>query len=108
VVWSWTPVECLSALRRLEREGHLDAAGLRVCRDRLAELRCVWSEVTDHDSVRHRAERCLLVHPLRAADAGQLAAALILSDRLQISMAFATFDGRLGDAARKEGFRVVP
>lgn len=108
VVWSWTPVECLSALRRLEREGALDAAGMFEARGRLDELRRVWSEVADHDRVRARAERCLLVHSLRAADAGQLGAALVLTEGLGAALAFATFDVRLADAARREGFRILP
>jgi hypothetical protein len=33
VVWTWTPVECVSALSRLEREGLLDAPRLFACRE---------------------------------------------------------------------------
>jgi hypothetical protein len=40
-----------------------------------------WTEVADIEHVRERAERLLAVHPLRAADALQLAAALALCDK---------------------------
>jgi uncharacterized protein len=47
------------------------------------------------------------VHPLRAADALQLAAAYAGSDRRPTSLEFVTLDERLADVARKEGFSVV-
>ncbi len=106
-VWAWTPVECVSALRRLEREGRIDASGLREGRRRLDAMRAAWSEVRDLGAVAARAERCLLVHPLRAADAGQLAAALLLSERVSRSTAFVTLDRRLAEAARREGLEVL-
>ena len=105
-IWAWTPVECLSALSRLERDGALSNAGLWQARTRLEELRLVWTTVADLAAVSLRAERCLLLHPLRAADAGQLAAALVLSERLGRSLPLVTFDRRLGDAARREGLEV--
>ena len=106
-VWSWTPVECLSALRRLQREGRLGVADVRLGRARLDDLRSVWSEVGDHGAVATRAERCLLAHALTAADAGQLAAALVMSERLGRSVPFVTLDRRLAEAARREGLTVL-
>jgi len=106
-IWAYTPVECVSALCRLQRDGDLSEDGLWLARRRLDDLRRSWSEVTDLAAVTARAERCLLVHPLRAADAGQLAAALLLSERLEQSIAFVTFDRRLAEAARREGFEVL-
>jgi predicted nucleic acid-binding protein len=106
-VWAWTPVECLSALRRLEREGSLGAGAARRARARLEDLRGAWAETGDLPAVRARAERCLMRHPLRAADAGQLAAALLLSERLARPIPFVTLDRRLGEAARQEGLEVV-
>ena len=104
--WHWTPVECVSALRRRQREG-LPVAQVRRAQRQLELLRRVWTEVSAHDAVRLRAERCLRAHALRAGDAGQLAAALVLSERLGVAVAFVTFDGRLGDAADAEGFDVL-
>ncbi len=107
VVWAWTPVECLSALCRLQRDGALSEEGLWQAGRRLADLRRTWSAVNDLTAVSARAERCLLLHPLRAADAGQLAAALLLSERLAQAIPFVTFDRRLAEAARREGLEVL-
>jgi hypothetical protein len=45
---------------------------------------------------------------LRAADALQLAAALIVCDERPESLSFVCLDDRLREAARKEGFPVLP
>ena len=47
-------------------------------------------------------------HGLRAADAIHLASAIEVADGLAGSSVFLTFDRRLGEAARLEGFRVLP
>jgi predicted nucleic acid-binding protein len=106
-VWSWTPVECVSALRRLQREGTIGAPEVRLGRTRLDDLRSVWVEISDLRAVATRAERCLVAHSLTAADAGQLAAALIISERLGRPIQFVTLDRRLAEAARQEGFVVL-
>jgi hypothetical protein len=105
--WAWTIVECTSAIRRLVREKALDAKSASEAQRRLGDLRVAWTEETDLKAVCDRAVRCLRVHTLRAADAGQLAAALVLSDRLARPLPVATFDVRLGEAAAKEGLPVV-
>ncbi len=51
--------------------------------------------------------RFLRVHPLRAADALQLAAACVAAERRPPSLQIVTLAERLGDAARKEGFALV-
>ncbi len=51
--------------------------------------------------------RFLRVHPLRAADALQLAAAFVLADRRPSTLELVTLDDRLAVAARKEGFVVL-
>jgi uncharacterized protein len=51
--------------------------------------------------------RFLRVHPLRAADALQLAAAFMAAERRPTSLQIVTLDERLADAARKEGFPLV-
>jgi hypothetical protein len=48
----------------------------------------------------------LRVHPLRTADALQLAAAWLAAERRPPTMTFVTLDARLAEAARKEGFPV--
>ncbi len=47
-------------------------------------------------------------HPLRAADALQLAAALYLFGRVGRAMEFIVYDERLAAAARRENLRVRP
>jgi hypothetical protein len=47
------------------------------------------------------------VHPLRAADSLQLAAAIIAAEREPTTLEFVSLDDRLGEAASREGFRVV-
>jgi prevent-host-death family protein len=50
------------------------------------------------------SRRFLRVHPLRAADALQLAAAFVAAEGRPSSLEVVTLDGRLGADARKEGF----
>jgi uncharacterized protein len=47
------------------------------------------------------------VHPLRAADALQLAAAVVAAERDPPSLEFVSLDDRLLEAASREGFRTV-
>jgi predicted nucleic acid-binding protein len=107
VVWWGTELECLSALARREREGVLDAPAVRVALDRLGALGGSWREVQPSVRLRRTAARLLRVHPLRAADALQLAAAVIASDDSPRSLPFMTLDDRLALAAEREGFPVV-
>jgi uncharacterized protein len=51
--------------------------------------------------------RFLRVHPLRAADALQLAAAFVAAERRPSSLDIVTLDDQLAAAARKEGFVVL-
>lgn len=48
------------------------------------------------------------MHPLRAADASQLAAAITWRGESAGSHEFVCLDERLGDAASREGFEVLP
>jgi hypothetical protein len=57
--------------------------------------------------VRERAERLLRVHPLRAADALQLAAALLVFGDKPRGRSFVTLDDALLQAARREGFDAI-
>jgi predicted nucleic acid-binding protein len=107
VVWWATPTECASALARLDREGLLDTQSLRVAHKRLSQLAANWEEVDPHDEVRETAARFLRVHPLRAGDALQLAAAFVAAGRRPASLGLVTLDERLATAAQKEGFVTV-
>lgn len=104
IVWWGSAVECSSALSRLEREGVLSGTRLQRSRDALRELRSRWSEVEPSDRLRESAIRAVMRHPLRAADAFQLAAALEWVDGQPEGKGFCTVDGRLARAAHREGF----
>lgn len=108
VVWWATTTECVSAVARLEREGALDLDGVDAALGRLDELDRGWSEVLPVQNARQHARRLLRTHPLRAADALQLGAALIAAEGKPDSLELVTLDVRLRDAARREGFRLLP
>lgn len=107
VVWFLTPVEVYSALNRRLREGSLKLQDFRKAKERFLLLEKAWSEVISVERVRDRALRLLENHPLRAADALQLAAAVIVSEDNPRSLPFVTLDSRLGLAVEKEGFPVL-
>ena len=106
VTWWGSRVECASALTRLHRENALDDAGFETSLERLRTLAAGWSEVRPLDRVRRRAIRLLRVHPLRAADALQLAAALVAAAEEPADLELVCGDARLSAAARQEGFVV--
>jgi predicted nucleic acid-binding protein len=105
--WWGTPIECVSALARLERDGALTSAGLRTAITRIRGAVTSWTEVGPSDDVREQAIRLLRVHQMRAADAVQLAAAIVASDFQPSTLEFVTLDKNQGIAADKEGFHVV-
>lgn len=108
VVAAWTtPVECASAIARLERQGDLSSVAANEAFERLDALAPSWIEVEPRDELREIARRLLRVHPLRAADALQLAAAVLAAERRPATLDFVTLDDRLADAARREGFRLL-
>ena len=107
-VWWATELECVSALARLEREGALNETTATVALERLDLLAESWNEVQPVATVRSAARRLLRVHPLRAADALQLAAAVLAAEGQPASLGIVTLDERLAAAARREGFRLEP
>lgn len=107
LVWWTTEVECASAIARLEREGAIEESAATQAFERLTQLAGGWHEVDPSDTIREAAVRFLRVHPLRAADALQLAAAFIAAERRPSSLSLVTLDDRLAVAARKEGFRLI-
>lgn len=106
-VWWATEVECVSALARLERDGTLDVVGVGEGLARLDALSLAWTEIEPGTRVREHANRLLRTHALRAADALQLAAAIVAAEERPVSMPFVTLDDRLASAADREGFPVV-
>ena len=103
IVWWGTSIECVSALSRLEREGKLSTKEIEDIIGRLRLLRSAWREVQPAAQVKTTAERVLRLHPLRAQDAQQLAACIMVAGEHEVE--FVTLDERLRTAALKEGMR---
>lgn len=106
VTWWGSWVECASALNRLHREGHLDSGDLGRSLEQLQDFAASWMEVRPLQRLRRRAIRLLRVHPLRGADALQLAAALTAAAEDPSRLDLVSSDARLSEAARLEGFHV--
>jgi len=107
-VWWDTPVECESGLQRRLREGILKPLQGQKARLRLQFVSASWLEVPPSLPLRQIAIRLLRTHPLRAADALQLAAALTLVAGGVEALKFASADKRLNTAAEIENLTVLP
>jgi predicted nucleic acid-binding protein len=107
-IWWLTSLECLSAIYRRHRETPMPREILQVARERLDALTEDADTVAPTEEVRQRASRVLAVHPVRAADAIQLASALVWCKENPAGESFVCLDDRLREAARKEGFSVLP
>ncbi len=108
VTWAWTRTEIVSALERRVREGALSRPQRREALSRLMAFADTWDEVTDMLAVRSRACSLLARHPLRAADAGQLGAALLVREQIAEPLNFVCLDRRLALAAEQESLTVTP
>lgn len=108
VTWVWTRVEIVSALERRSREVSLPRPERRELFDFFHALAAGWDEIADVLAVRSRAELLLARHSLRAADAAQLGAALLIQDQFGGALPFVCLDERLAAAAELEGLRVIP
>lgn len=106
-VWWGSPVECSSAFARLRREGSLDDERESRALGALDSLSAFWHEVQPTPELRAQARRLLRFHTLGAADALQLAAGLSWAGTAPDGE-MVTLDERLGSAARREGFLVLP
>lgn len=106
VVWFGTLAEIESSLFRRQRDGQLPAPAESAARRRLSKIAEQWIEVSPTHEVRDRAIRLLRMHQLRAADAFQLAAALVFCREQTQHLPFLTSDTRLRQAAELEGFTV--
>jgi predicted nucleic acid-binding protein len=107
LVWWGSSVECASAVARRERAGALAFAEATGVLERLRTLAGGWQEVLPSEPVRNAAQRLLRVHPLRAADSLQLAAAIVAAEGDPATLEFVGLDDRLNEAAAREGFRVI-
>jgi predicted nucleic acid-binding protein len=107
VVWTLTRVELLSALARRRREPGVSPAALVAARRAILAVWERWSEVSAVDVVRRQAERIVERHPLRAADALQIGAALVAGGDDPESLAFVTLDTNQAEAAGREGLLVI-
>jgi len=107
LTWWATPVECASAIARRERDDSLTAEEASQALARLKALSEAWHEIAPSETTRRIAVRLLRVHPLRAADSLQLAAAIVAAEREPESLPLLTLDERLQVAAEKEGFPLV-
>ena len=106
--WTLTQVELLSAVHRLAREGRLAPRPAREAERAVGEIMSRAHLVSDVAGVKARAERLLRAHALRAADALQLAAALAWASDQPSGQILHSLESRLGQAAEREGFRVIP
>ncbi len=107
-LWVLSDVELRSGLARLVREGALElesAQEVALQAEGLFERSLVIDSVA---VVAARAKRLVMLHTLRAADALQLAAALVACGDDPNGFEFVCLDARLAEAARREGFRVRP
>ena len=107
IVWWATLVECVSAISRLEREGALSSAQAVSGLASLRDIEKSWREIEPGDRLRDVAVRLMRTHPLRGADALQLAAAIVAADGEPRALPFVTLDDRLARAAEREGFTVI-
>ena len=107
VTWAWTRTEITSAIERRAREGSVSRQQRREVLRRFDAFAGRWDEVADMLAVRTRANALLARHPLRAADAGQLGAALLIQEQLAGVLTFVCLDHRLSTAAERESLHVV-
>ena len=108
VAWWGSLIECYSTFARLRREHVIEPKEEDHARQQLVELASRWTEIEPSEDIRKTAARLLLLHPLHAADSLQLAAALIWADKSPHGHQFVCLDRVLREAARKEGFTLLP
>ena len=108
LTWSWARTEVVSALERRFREHKYSRTERRSILVDFVSFIHSWDEFSDMRDIQTRAHELLARYPLRAADAGHLAAALIYRERSNEPLDFVCLDNRLSGAAVREGFHVWP
>jgi hypothetical protein len=106
VTWWATKVEMISGLTRLERMGQISHVQFLHGKQLAGEIVRDWVSVGSSASIAPDACALLEAHPLRAADALQLAAAFEACDHKPLGYVFVTADQRQAEAARQSGFSV--
>ena len=106
-VWALTALELAAGLERRCRLGNAEQDNRRAVFERLDGWAGHWLEISDLVAVRRRARPLLARHSLRAADAAQLAAALVFAEDDPTGKSFVCLDRDLAHAAEREGFRVL-
>lgn len=104
IVWWGTRVECHSAVCRRQREGSISPEQAASSQSKLGQLAGSWTEISPTEAIRAEANRAVAVHDLTAADAFQLAAAIVWRDFPDRRRDFVSLDRRLAEQARREGF----
>lgn len=108
VTWAWSRVEIVSAIERRVREGSVSRTERRNVLERFHALANSWDEIKDVVAVRSKAIALLARHPIRAADAGQLGAALLFNETMSGVLSFVCLERRLSITAELEALRVIP
>ena len=108
VLWWGTPVELVSAASHLWHERQVDADGYEHMLSTIEDFVSEAEQIDPTDQVRRTSIRMLRVHSLRAADALQLAAALVWTDHNPTGARFVCLDKRLWEVASREGFTMLP
>jgi uncharacterized protein len=107
-VWWGTTVEVHAGLMRLQRMGEVDEdTRSRLLREAL-NLLMLAADIDPTDEICELACRVAQLYPLTAADALQLAAALVWAEHQPRGLGFVCLDDRLREAAYREGFEVLP
>ena len=106
--WWGAPLQWGEALLAAQRQKRISPADLQKARAVLDHLRARAFEVQPTEDLRARALRLLSVHPLRAADALEMAAALVWCRERTQGAGFVSLHLPLRLAAALEGFRVLP
>jgi uncharacterized protein len=107
VCWWFARVEVRSTLERLRRESDLSLPAYSASRQRLETTLASWREIAPDDTVRELAYLQLERFRLKAADALQLAAALVWCKQNPRGRLFVCSDERLTGAASDAGFTAV-
>jgi predicted nucleic acid-binding protein len=106
-IWWGTAIEVTSAIQRKRREGRITDGAAATAGVHLEALVRESTEVPPDEAVRAEARRLLGIYGLRAADALQLAAALVAVHGRPMGKKFIAADGPLLRSAALEGFDAV-
>jgi uncharacterized protein len=108
VLWWATRVELVFGVCRLRREELINEETFAALLRKIESITSEADQVEPTEQVRQGSVRILRVHSLRAADALQLASALVWAEYNPSSSRFVCLDKRLREAAEREGFTVLP